>query len=157
MSQVKTDRKPDFTKPAVGRVERYLFEPTGSTFSNARRVIALVVEDNNDGKVKYGASVFHREHNSEMKVGRKDLRKTIKQTALKRFEKNPVVFDLPPSDALTTGVRKSLSTTDFNTARQHRTSDVLKTVRKQMFTKGVTARGIIEKTKFASKFKGFSS
>lgn len=158
MSEIKTDHKPNYTKPAVGRMERYLFEPKGSTFATARRVVALVVEDNNDGKVKYAASVFRREKDNETRFGRKNFSKTIRRTAHKRFAEKPVVFDFAPSDALSETVRKSLTKDDFHAARQHRTDEVLKTVRKQMFTKGVTAKGIIDKTKYTKpKFSGFSA
>lgn len=145
----ETHREFNVAKPPVGLVACYVCEPKGSTFQTARRVVALVVEDLNNGKLKYGAAIFRRD-----KPGESFTKKTIMRSAMSRFKKAPVVVDYHASEILAPSMRSSISYETFRESRTNRTSEVFAFARKSMYTHGVSAKGIrsmINKNTFLNK------
>ncbi len=67
----------------------YIIEPTGVKFEDATRVIAIAYSYDNDKNIKYGASIFR-------KLSKKDIcvKSQIRDTAIDRFNTNPVCFTL---------------------------------------------------------------
>lgn len=113
----------------------YILEPSGSDWSTANRIIAIVYSYKGD-EITYGASIFKRAYPHETCI-----KANIRQTALDRFEKHPITFrtstnttcsDSQPTDS----DDKSESKSD-NSMGKLRVGEVLRNIRKIMHKYGV--------------------
>ena len=102
----------------------YVCEPNNSTWSNARRIIAIVCSYD-DNSVRYGASIFRRDDPSEV-----CSKATIKQTALARFNSNPINLNFELNDVNSTNKKHSLS-------------NIIKFIRTNMHQYGVKSKDVI--------------
>ncbi len=133
----------------VPRTE-YLIEPKGSNFTDAKRVIAVAFSYDKDGNISYGASIFHREDPTQSNDTFK--KSTIRETSLARFTTSPIRIKM--SDVNIKNIRitrpgkqnKPQPSDDTITHRRNEAlpqyDDVLKTIRKAMYTRGVKDRHI---------------
>lgn len=67
----------------------YIVEPSGVKFDEAKRVIALAYSYDQNRNVKYGASIFKKINKNDICI-----KSQIRETALDRFNKNPVCFNM---------------------------------------------------------------
>jgi hypothetical protein len=118
----------------------YLCEPKDSTFSTARRVIALTFRYDENGNIHYGASIYQRNEN-------KDIfhKQAIRETSHARYETAPVHINMKDFDISGFNVYyPTKHIPQVNHTRKNvnlpRFEDVVKTIRKAMFTHGVSHR-----------------
>lgn len=125
----------------------YLCEPINSTFNTARRIIAITFSYDEHGNISYGASIYHRN-------GSKDTfhKQAIRETSHARYTMAPVRINM--SDFDITKYRVYCPSKSYNSfilgdpwvphTRKNANlpvfEDVVKTIRKAMFTKGVSCR-----------------
>jgi hypothetical protein len=100
----------------------YIIEPSGAKFEDAKRVIAIAYSYENNKNVKYGASIFRKINKTDVCI-----KSQIRETAIERFYKYPVCFDLEN----TSGLDKI------------KYSEVLNQIRYKMYKFGVKGREII--------------
>lgn len=100
----------------------YIIEPSGAKFEDAKRVIAIAYSYDNTKNVKYGASIFRKINKTDVCI-----KSQIRETAIERFNKYPVCFDL-----------ENISESD-----KIKYSDILKQIRYKMYKFGVKGREII--------------
>ena len=142
---IETTQVSKLTYPAPRTI--YLCEPKNSSFNTARRVFALTFRYNENGDIYYGASIYHRNSNKDILV-----KHTIRETSIARYNTAPVHINIKdynlsgfnvyypkpfsqvsqPSEPSSRRVRKNENLPSFE--------DVVKTVRKAMFTHGVCHR-----------------
>ena len=70
----------------------YILEPKGSTWENAKRIIAIVYSYS-DNKISYGACIFRRDYKGEACV-----KANIRVTAFERFNNYPICLEKKNSD-----------------------------------------------------------
>jgi hypothetical protein len=128
------------TIPKTSPRTTYLCEPRNSNFANARRVISLTFSYDVNGDIYYGASIFHRNGPNDF------LQKhTIRETSIARYKMAPVHINMTdfsiakfkiyyPTKHVSqeVHVRKNENLPQFE--------DVIKTIRKAMYSHGVSNR-----------------
>ena len=128
------------TIPKISPRTIYLCEPKNSNFNTARRIIALTFSYDVNGDIYYGASIFHR-------TGPTDIlqKHTIRDTSIARYKTAPVHINM--KDINITGFKIYYPTKHISQEKHIRKNenlplfeDIVKTIRKAMFTNGVCQR-----------------
>ena len=109
-------------QPKIPKIT-YIIEPTGVKFEEAKRVIAIVYLYDDDNNIKYGASIFRKVSKTDICVKSK-----IRETAIDRFNKNPVCFTLS-------------NISDINNKLKY--DDIIKQIRYKMYKYGVKGKDVI--------------
>ena len=100
----------------------YIIEPVGVKFEEAKRIIAIA-HSYDDKNVKYGASIFRKVYKTDICV-----KSHIRETAIDRFNKNPVCFSLSNISEIENKLK-------YN--------DIVKQIRYKIYKQGVKGRDII--------------
>ena len=118
----------------------YLCEPKNSSFTSARRVIALTFRYDENGNIYYGASIYKH-------TGNKDIfhKQAIRETSLARYNVAPIHINMKDFNVSNFNVyypTKHVSQENHTRKNENlpRFEDVVKTVRKALFTHGVCNR-----------------